>query len=70
MIVQGYDFSDTIYNFSKIHDEFLEKFPHYKEIIGVDRITFIDLLNNKSHKGLLDTWWFTFYNTPRPIYNA
>ena len=70
MIVQGYDFSDTIYNFSKIHDEFLEKFPHYKEIIGVDRITFIDLLNNKSHKGLLDTWWFTFYNTPRPIYNT
>lgn len=70
MIIQGYDFSDTIYNFSKIHDEFLEKFPNYKETIGSDKITFVDLLNNKSHKGLLETWWFTFYNTPRPIYNT
>lgn len=70
MVVQGYDYNETICNLSKIHDEFLEKFPHYKEIIGSDNVTFIDLLNVKSHKGALDTWWFTFYNTPRPLYNT
>ena len=70
MVVQGYDFHETIYNLSKIHDEFLEKYPHYERIIDGDKIIFIDLINNKSYKGFLDTYWFKFYNTPRPIYNT
>jgi hypothetical protein len=48
MVVQGYDFNETIYNLSKIHDEFLEKYPHYERIIDGDKIIFIDLINNKS----------------------
>jgi len=70
MVVQGYDYNETIFNFSKIHDEFLEKYPHYEQIIDGNNIVFIDLLDNKSNKGFLETYWFDFYNTPRPIYNT
>lgn len=70
MIIQGYDFSRTIYNFSKLHSDFLQKFPHYVDIIGNTKMSFIDLINDKTHKGFLESFWFTCYNTPRPIYNS
>ena len=70
MIIQGYNFGGTIHNFSKLHDDFLKINPEYENIIGTNKITFIDLLNDKSYKGFLDTWWFDFHNTPRPLYNS
>lgn len=70
MIIQGYDFTRTIYNFSKLHSDFLQEFPHYIDIISDTKISFIDLINDKTHKGFLESFWFTCYNTPRPIYNS
>jgi hypothetical protein len=71
MVVSGSDHTKTIYNFNKIHKDFLTQFPMYEEIIGTKDITIVDLLHDQyNHKGFINTFWMTLYNTPRPLFNS
>jgi len=71
MVVSGSDHTKTIYNFNKIHKDFLTQFPMYEEIIGTKDITIVDLLHDQyNHKGFINTFWMTLHNTPRPLFNS
>ena len=58
MVVSGSDHTKTIYNFNKIHKDFLTQFPMYEEIIGTKDITIVDLLHDQyNHKGFINTFY-------------
>jgi hypothetical protein len=70
-VISGSDHTKTIYNFNKIHKDFLTQFPMYEDIIGTNDVTILDLLHNQhNHKGYINTFWMTLYNTPRPLFNS
>lgn len=70
MLISGSDYTKKIYNFNKIHNDFLTQFPYYKDIIDTNNITIVDLLHDKhTFKGWVTTFWMTLYNTPRPLFN-
>jgi hypothetical protein len=71
IVISGSDHTKTIYNFNKIHKDFLTQFPMYEDIIGTNDVTILDLLHNQhNHKGYINTFWMTLYNTPRPLFNS
>lgn len=72
LVISGLNTSSNLFNLSKIHSDFIEEFPHYLELIGTKQVKFIDLTNNyefTDYETTLETYWFDFHNTPRPIYN-
>lgn len=72
LIISGLNTSTKLLNFSKVHSDFLSEFPNYVSLIGTTNVKFIDLTNNSEYTNYetkTETNWFTFYNTPRPLYS-
>lgn len=73
LIISGLNSSKDIFNLHKIHSDFLEEFPMYEDIIFFNKeMKIVDLTNQHKFSDnvhLIDSYWFTFHNTPRPLYS-